>query len=291
MPAGAASQQGASDHGASGRGAPEQGAPEQAFDREAAERILRRAIELADPGPGTSAASAVSEQALVEAAEELGVDPAVVRRASSEERLGLLEEGSGRGDALVGPAAVTVARLVDGPAVATLERADRWIRRSGGLRRRRLSADALVADYARRSDVAASLQRALRTVTGREDLGRIRRLRALAHPVGDDRCVLALGADLGAERTATIAAGSSIAGVGSTVSLVEAVTSTPWLWAGVPLSLAAGVGVMRVRARTVPEVELVLEGVLERVAGGDVPAGVISEVRSRLLGGLTRQEQ
>ena len=105
------------------------------------------------------------------------------------------------------------------------------------------------------------------------------------------RCVLALAADLELERTATIAAGSTIAGVGSTVSLVEALTAAPWWWVGVPVSLAGGVGVLRVRARTVGEVQLALDGVVGRVAAGDVPSGVISDVRARLLGGITRPQQ
>ncbi len=261
------------------------------FERDAAERILSRAIELTDDAAGHDRSPGLSEQALIEAAEELGVEPAAVRRAASEERLGLLDEPSRRVDALVGPGVVVVTRLVDDPAAAVVERADRWVRRSGGLSRRRLSADALVADYARRPGVVTTARRSIASLRAGEDLGRVRRLRVLAHPVDDRRCILALAADLELERTATIAAGSTIAGVGSAVSLVEALTAVPWWWIGVPVSLAGGVGVLRVRARTVGEVELALDGVVARVAQGDVPAGVISDVRARLLGGITRPQQ
>lgn len=259
------------------------------FGHESAERILARAIELTE-ADGGERSRGLSEQALIEAADELGVDAAAVRRAASEERLGLLDAPARRADVLVGPGVVIVTRLVDDAAPAVVERTDRWLRRVGGLRRKRLSVDALVADYTRQSGVVASARRAVASLRAGEDLGRVRRLRVLAEPVDDGRCILALGADLQLERTATVAAGSTIAGVGSTVSLVEALGTTPWWWAGIPVSIAGGIGVLRVRASTVGEVELALAGVLERVATGDVPAGMISDVRARLLGGITRPQ-
>lgn len=257
-----------------------------AFDRAAAERILARAIALSDDVAGLDDSSAVSEAALLEAAEELGVDPSVLRRAATEERIGLLEGSEGWADRVVGPGVVMATRLLDEPAPAVMERVDTWLRRQGSVRRRRLSSDGLSADYVRRSDAAAGIQRSLRSLTGREDLGRVRRLRVLVHPVDEQRCILAFGADLQMERTAALAGGSTVAGVGSTVSVLEALGTSGWIWLGVPASAALGLGVMRIRAMTVSDVEVALSGVLDRVEAGEAPAGVIEDVRRRLLGGI-----
>jgi hypothetical protein len=65
-------------------------------------------------------------------------------------------------------------------------------------------------------------------------------------------------------------------------------SGTGWLWLGVPASVAAGAGLVRWRAHGVPDVESALQGVLDRVVALDVPAGVLTDVRERLLAGITR---
>lgn len=252
------------------------------FDRDAAERVLRRAIELAE-ADSASDHDGVSEQALLEAADELGVDPLAVRRAATEERLGLLRRDARRLDRLAGPPEITVSGVIDEPAPAAMARADQWLRRHGPLRRRRLDAEGRVADYVRRSDAIAGVQRTVRTMSGKEHLGRVRRLRVVVQPWGEDRSIVALVADLQVERTVAIAGGSSIAGIGSSVSAVEALTAAPWLWVGVPVSFAVGASALWARARTVPDVEVALGGVLDRLIAGDAPSGMIDDVRERLL--------
>ena len=254
------------------------------FDRDAAERVLRRAIELAERDHLRDDLDGVSEQALVEAADELGVDVGAVRRAAAEERLGVLDHEHRLVDRIAGPATVSATRFVDGAADQVMGLVDAWLRRTGGLKRRRLDAHGLTADYVRRSDAVAGMQRTLRSVTGREDLGRVRRVRVVVQPVDATRCVVALVADLEVERTVAIVGGSSVAGVGSAVSVVQAVTTWPLWWAGVPASLAAGVGLLRLRVRSVPDTEVSLQGVLDRVSVAEEPVGVLGDVRERLLG-------
>jgi hypothetical protein len=261
------------------------------FDRDAAARVLRRALELAERDLGSTPADVVSEQALVEAAEELGVDPRAVRRAAAEERLGVLAGSSHTLDQLVGPPQVSATRVVDVPAAELMELVDAWLRRNGTLRRRRLDQAALVAAYTRRSDLIAGVQRTARVVRGEEHLGRVRRLQVVVQPIDGQRSVVALVADLDLERTLAVTGGSSVAGVGSTVAAVEALSVTPWLWLGVPASVAAGVGVLRWRARSVPDVEAALQGVLDRVIALDTSPGVLADVRERLLAGLSRQRR
>ncbi len=253
------------------------------FDTDAAERVLRRAIELAEPREHAWSDGGMAEQALVEAAEELGIDPSSVRLAAAEERLGLLREGSGGAlDRLAGPSEVTASALVATPAADTLADADRWLRRHASLRRRKHDTNTLVATYTRRDDFAAGVQRSIRSVLGREQLARVRHLRVAVTPVDDQQSAIALVGDLSTNRNATVAAGSSIAGAGSVLSVAGALSETGILWLGVPASIAAGLGVLRWRAAGLDDVRSELDGVLRRVVADDVEPGVITEVRDRL---------
>jgi hypothetical protein len=262
----------------------------QGFEREAAQRVLRRAIELAERDSQCDRPDLVSEAALAEAAEELGMDPGVVRRAAAEERLGVLADAEQRLDRLAGPAVVSATQVVDAPASQVLAMADQWLRRSG-LRRRRLDEPALSADYVRRADPVATTQRLARSISGREHLGRIRRVRVVVQPLDEHRSVVALVADLSAERGAAVLGGSALAGAGSVAAVgvevgIDAIQVWPLL--GIPVSVSAGYGVVRLRAATVPDVEVALQGVLDRVARPDPVPTRLTDVRDRLLGGLER---
>ncbi len=258
------------------------------FDRDAAERVLRRAIDLAELDVLAPSRQDISEQALAEAAEDLGLDVAAVRLAAAEERLGVLAQDSSNLDRVAGPAVVSATRMIERPASELVEVVDQWLRRHGALRRRRLDERSLFAEYSRRSDPMAWVQRGARAVRGREHLRRVRRLRVVVQPVDTGRSVVALVADLQMERTAAVTGGSTVAGVGSAVSVLEVASSTAWWWLGVPASAAVGLGMVRQRARGVPDVEAALQGVLDRVVAGEADPGRLAEVRGRLLGGLPR---
>lgn len=272
---------------------PHHGAPDRApFDHDAAERVLRRAIDLADRR--SAEPHGLSEAALIEAAEELGIDPATVRLAAAEERVGMLAGTPGRVDRLVGPAVVSAARVLDVPSAQAMDQVDSWLRRVGSLRRQRRTDDDVagsVAVYTKRSDPAAGLQRTLRSVAGQEQLARVGRLRVTAHPMDADRSLVVLAADLGVERAAVLAGGSSVAAAGSAASVAAGLSWVPWLWVGVPASAALGLGVFRARVHGLPDVELSLDGVLDRIAAGDLPGGVLDDVRSRLRTGLGRSRR
>ncbi len=266
------------------------GADDHELDHDAAERVLRRAIDLAEQQSGGSD-HGLSESALIEAAEELGVDPTAVRLALAEERTGVLATAPGRADRLVGPAVLTATRVVDLPCGEAMDAVDRWLRRVGSLRRqRRLDGDgpAATAWYTRRSDPAAGLQRSMRSVTGQEQLGRVGRLKVDTRSLDGGRSLIVLSADLTVERTAVLAGGSTVAAAGSTSSVAAALAGVPWLWIGVPASAAVGLGAFRLRAHGLPDVQLSLDGVLDRVAAGDSPAGMLDDVRSRLRSGIAR---
>ncbi|MEI7888519.1 MAG: hypothetical protein WCJ04_14120, partial [Actinomycetes bacterium] len=206
-----------------------QSSPKQAadtshvFDRTAAERVMHRAVRLSVDQELEDSVDGISEQALIEAAAELGVDISVVQQAAVEERLGLLVQRTQRGDALVGPAVVTVSRIVPGGPEEVLESVDSWLRRTGSLRRQRTGE--LSSKYSQRTDLAASAERTARSLMGTEELSRLPRLSvsttaaAPSNTADGPSTLVALSADLQAERSAWIAAGAGVAILGSALAL------------------------------------------------------------------------
>ncbi|MFI5044399.1 MAG: hypothetical protein ACHQDC_06370, partial [Acidimicrobiales bacterium] len=243
-----------------------------AFDREAAERVMRRAIDLVDDRSDDS--GSISAAALLEAADELGVDPGEMQRAMAEERMGLLTEPGARpGDRVLGPERIGATRVVDGDAGAVLDLVDRWLRRAGSFRRVRR--DAGWAEYHRRTDIAAHLQRTVRFTSGGPDLTHIRRIRALALPAGADRTLMALVVDVATSRATAAAGGVAVGATGLAATGAAAVAWMPWAWFGIPVAAAAGVGVMAGRKAYVGGIDVELESLLDSVASGTEPASVV----------------
>jgi hypothetical protein len=249
-----------------------------ALDRDAAERVLRRAVEL-DDLPAEHGRD-ISERALIEAAQELGIDAAEVQRAIAEERLGLLAGDARPGDVLLGPDRYAAARIVDGDRTGALDLVDLWLRRGGTLRRVRRQDG--WAEYTRRRDPVAAVQRAALTVNGQERLAHVRRLRVLAADAGAGRTLVGLVVDVSASRAAAAAGGVTVAATGIVTAGATALTWVPWAWLGVPVAAAGGVGVMAARKGYVADVDDELEAVLDLVASGSAPASTLDGLASRL---------
>ena len=223
----------------------------------------------------------MSHRALIEAAEELGISPAQVRRAIAEEQLGLLAADHRFGDALVGPDRYAVARVLRGGSEEVLDRVDAWMRRGRSLRRIRRSDD--WAEYARRKDPVAAAQRAARTVSGQEQLARVRHLRVLVADAGAGRTLVGLVVDVSRSRTAAAAGGVTVAATGAATAGITAMAWLPWAWVGVPVAAAGGVGVMAARKGYVSDVDVELEAVLDVIASGSTPGSAFDELAARLL--------
>jgi hypothetical protein len=251
-----------------------------ALDRDAAERVLRRAVELDDLPGAVAGDRDISHRALIEAAEELGIDPDDVRRAIAEEQLGLLADRHRPGDVVLGPDRFVAARLVDGRPDQVLEQVDAWMRKGRSLRRTRRNDG--WAEYARRTDPVGATQRALRTVQGTERLQRVRRLRVVVADAGADRSLVGLVVDVSRSRTAAAAGGVTVAATGVLTAATTAVSVLPWAWLGVPVAAAGGVGVMAARKGYVSDVDAELESVLDAIASGSSPGSVLDDVAARL---------
>ncbi|MFZ4517476.1 MAG: hypothetical protein ACOYOP_03755 [Microthrixaceae bacterium] len=250
-----------------------------AVPRDVAERVLRRAVELSESP--SSEVDDVPVRALLEAADELGMDPDDVRRALAEERAGVLEDHQRPGDALLGPDRVAVVRVLSGDPDEVLDRLDAWMRRTRTFRRVR-RADGW-SDFARRGDPLASAQRAARAARGHERLERVRRVRAMVVPAGGDRTLVALVVDTRTSRAVAAAGGVTVAATGVVTAGVSAVSWAPWAWLGLPVAVAGGVGVMAARKGYLADVDADLEGLLDALASGGEPTSVLDDVAARLL--------
>lgn len=256
------------------------------LERDAAERVLRRAVEL-DSEP-TEADQRITVQALLDAADELGIDRAEVRRAVVEEELGLLDERPRRGDAFLGPERFVVARALDGTPEMIERRIDEWMRRSRSLRRSRRVAGvdgrSGWAEYTRRSDPLAATQRAARAARGHERLAHVHRVRVVVSPLDGQRCVVGMVVDASRGRRQAAAAGSAVAVSGSVASAALLAPDVFVLGLlGMAASVVAGAGVMVGRRAWTGDIADELEAVLDSVASGARPTTVIDDVADRLL--------
>ena len=256
------------------------------LDRESAERVLRRAVELAD-APGEDDDS-FDLDVLVEAAGDLGVPGTAVHRAVAEEQAGLLAGDSPRADRLVGPAAISAARVVELEARQAMDLTDEWLRRQWAFKRVR-SGDT-VADYRRRTDMAASMQRTARSMTGKDNADKIRKLCVVVSqlgPGGSDgepaSSIVAVVVDLEASRSFAEMGAGAVTGGGSLMSVISALSMNVWgLWLGIPASAAMGVGVLATRKAWTGGIDVALEGLLDRVEVGEPPPTVIGGISGRL---------
>lgn len=253
--------------------------PRDVVDRDAAERILRRAVELSEQVD--AGIDGVRIGALFHAADQLGMEPNDLRRALAEEQLGLLAQPSRRSDRILGADQVVVARVVPGAPDEVLERLDLWMRQARVLRRVRR--DTHQAVYARRGDPAAVVQRSIRALHGSERLARVRRLSVAVVAVGEAETLVSLRVDTSASRAVAAASGLTVAASGVVTAGLTAVTWVPWAWLGVPVAAAGGVGVMAARKGYVADVDEDLEAVLDQLAGGGRPVSLFDAVAARVV--------
>lgn len=250
------------------------------LDREAAERVLRRAVELGDQPE--DAGADYDLEVLVAAAHDLGVPSSAVHRAAAEEQAGLLEGAPGSLDRLVGPAAISAARVVPFPAPRAMELVDDWLRRPWAFKRVR--ATETVGEYRRRNDVVAGMQRSARSLTGRENADKVKAVRVVTQQLGPSEAIVALVVDLRASRTFAEVGGSFVAGSGALLSSVSALAWAPWAWLGIPASAAAGAGVLVTRRAWTRGIDVELEGLLDRVEAGERSPTMIAGLTDRFLG-------
>ncbi len=204
------------------------------LDPSAAERVIRRANELAD---GDEHRDGIEPAALIEAALDVGIPEKAIRQSLALERIGPAPQPQ-RLDRLVGPAIVAEQRVLGAGPDEVLDLLDRWLVKRHHLRRvRRRTND---VEWARRDDPLAGARRAVSGVSGNARLGTAPRVRATAHSIDETDTVLRVSVDRSGTRRTALVSGGLFGATGIACATVGIVATAPIVFAAIPTLAASG---------------------------------------------------
>lgn len=252
------------------------------LDRDAVGRVLRRASELAEEGSGAMPPpGVVNEQALVEAAAEVGIPAAAVHRALAVEQLDPLPR-SRPADRLVGAAIVAVDAELTGAAPDVLARLDAWFVEGHHLHRHRVRGGR--GEWTMRTGLVGRTIRKVRVATGEGRLGRMRHVWVSTGDTGAGTTMVRVEVDRGRARRVAAASGVAVAAVATAGTVALAVLAAPVLLVAAPVGVVAGARVAgggRTQAGVIAgEVDRVLDAVDEQTA----PVRLRTDVARRVAG-------
>jgi hypothetical protein len=247
------------------------------LDRDAVDRVLRRASEMTAAHPGVPGSTGrMSEQVLLEAADEAGLDLDAVRISLAIERLGPMPPPV-RLDRTVGPRRVAVERIMALDIDTLLRRLDDHLLRRHGMRRSRSTADR--GEWRKRTDAMATVQRLARTGSVSVNLRKLGGIEARTSVIEPGRTLVRLLADRTPQRTEAVAGATAVGGFGLVATGVIAVITTPVVVVAAPVALGAGYATaLTGRSRHAGLVDD-LEGLLDDVERGTRPVTLTDDVR------------
>ncbi len=250
----------------------------------AVDRVLRRAGQLSEelagaPAPPGATSHRISEDVLLAAAAEAGLDPDAVRVSLALERLGEAPPAR-RFDATCGPREVVVDRIVAASPDILLGRLDDVLVKQFAMRRVRGSADR--GEWRRRTDAVGTVNRLARSVGQSRHVCRLVRVDGLVTPVDASRTLLRVIADRSPQRTGALAGGATVGGAALVVTTTVAVAVSPLVVVAAPVAAVAGVAAARAGRRQHEELLVDLGEVLDAVERGRRPVPVSDSVRKVL---------
>jgi hypothetical protein len=248
------------------------------LDRPTIDRVLRRASELEAPAPGEPVPShAISEESLLAAAAEVGLDPSLVRVSLAIERLGPVTTRA-HGDGLLGAGEVVVERVIALDAAAAMDRLDALMVREHQLRTRRSRPNS--REWHKRAGAVGAVQRAAKTAAGDAGLCKLERVQATASEVDDHRSVLRVVADRRSQRSGAAAAGAMAGGLGLVTATVAGTLFSPLLLLGAaPLAFGAATTVAKRGRRQQAELTIEIDAVLDAVEHDVPPRSITQSLR------------
>ncbi len=151
------------------------------FDRDEIEAILRRASQL---GANNHANPAMLDSAtLADIAAQVGIPASAVAAAVAERRVGVDPDVSLL-DRLIGPDQIWAGRRSVASSDESNERVSEWLERGHGLRPRLTDDGVVIAT--RRSGLAGSVVRGVRSAQGKGGLGKVREVRGTTVSIDAD---------------------------------------------------------------------------------------------------------
>lgn len=228
------------------------------------EAVIRRAVELQASSSARSD-EGISETEVVRIGQELGLEPATVRRAMAEVRARPAEEG-GALVTLAGPGTVRANRVLRRPAAGIGLLLDRHLRETEFMVPQRRFPDR--TRYVRDSSMAAGLARFARGFSRSQRPLDLKQLDVAVSAIDAETCLLEVSVDLAGTR------GGLVAGVlGSSGGLAAGWAATVWATAvadplmllGVPVVAGAWYGTRAIYETIRRSVQDKLESLLDRV--------------------------
>lgn len=213
------------------------------------EAVIRRALEL-QAGQSAGGTDGVPEADVVRIGQELGLEPAAVRRAMAEVR-GRPPEERGALDSFVGTATVRASRVLQRPASAIAPQLDRYLRDAEYMVAQRRYAGR--TRYVQDPSIAAGIARLSRSFSRSTQPLKLKEVEVAVSPLDPGSCLVELSVNLATTRGGLIAGvfgSSSVLATGWAATVWATPIADPLMLVGLPVLAGAWAG-MRAIYRTV----------------------------------------
>jgi hypothetical protein len=238
--------------------------PVRHFSTQELEAVIRRAVEL------QAGSSALSEEGLsavdvVRIGQELGLEPATIRRAMAEVQNRYEEERSAL-VTIAGARTVRASRVIRGPASDTNVLVDNYLRESELMVAQRRFPDR--TRYVRDSSLAAGFARFTRGFSRPHQPLNLQHLDVAVTALDAESCMLELSVDLAGTRGGLVGGmlGSSFAlSAGWMVAVWATAIADPLMLAGIPFMAGSWFGMRAIYNTIRNSVQDKLESLLDRV--------------------------
>lgn len=233
------------------------------------EAVIRRAVEL-QAGSSDRTEEGVSEADVVRIGQELGLEPATVRRAIAEVRSFPAEE-QGALVRIAGPASVRAARVVRRPVASTAIQIERYLRDTELMVPQRRFPDR--TRYVRDSSLAAGLARFTRGLSRGHQPLKLSQVDVAVSTIDEESCLVEVGVDLAGTRgglaAGVLGSGSVIAG-GVATTVWATPVADPFMLLGIPIVAGAWYGMRAIYNAIRRSTQDKLESLLDRVEHEDL---------------------
>jgi hypothetical protein len=239
------------------------------FTTQELEAVIRRAVEL-QAGSSARTEEGVPEDDVVRIGQELGFDPATVRRAMAEVRA-LPPEERGALFKVVGPATIRAARVVPRPAASTAPQLEHYLRETELMLPQRRFPER--TRYERDSSLVAGLTRFTRGLTRSHQRLNLPQLDVAVSAIDAGSCLVEVSVDLAGTRGG-LAAGMLGSGSAAAAGLAATVWATPvadpFMLLGIPVLAGAWYGMRAIYGTIQKSAQDKLESFLDRVEHDDL---------------------
>jgi hypothetical protein len=233
------------------------------------EAVIRRAIELQANDP-TRGDEGVSEAEVVRIGQELGLEPAAVRRAMAEVR-GRPPEERGALDGFVGSATVRASRVVQRPALDVAKLMDRHLRAVELMVAQRRFGDRTV--YVRDSSISAGIARFTRGFARARQPLKLKQLDVAVSPIDGGSCLVEVSVNLNAVRGGLFAGvfgSSGVLATGWATAVWATAVADPLMLLGVPVMIGGWAGMRAIYSQISRTNRDKLELLLDRLEHNEI---------------------